>query len=148
MREGSRLYNQQTYPKLLHFFFLKGGHHEQRSIKGRDGRVGRGEKETKLRKRKTTKTTKRKQFYQRPMWKRGKQMVTPVGSDIIWQRHTLIAVLCVHNIWQKYVKRKQLPEGTFVRRSSCRTQAWRRALDSTIPNWIMSTPPTEKLKIQ
>lgn len=60
-------YNQQTYPKLLHFFFLEGGHREQRSMEGRGGRVERREKETKLRKRKTTKTTKRKQFHQRPM---------------------------------------------------------------------------------
>lgn len=44
----------------------------------------------------------------------------------------------VHNMWQKYVKRKQLPEGTFVRSSSCRTQAWCRALDWSIVNFLMS----------
>lgn len=57
-REGSRSYNQQTYPKLLHFFFLEVGHHEQRSMEGRGGWVKRREKEKKLRKRKTTNTTK------------------------------------------------------------------------------------------
>lgn len=41
-REGSRLDYQQTYPKLLHFFFLEGGHQEQRSIgKGWTGREKR-----------------------------------------------------------------------------------------------------------
>lgn len=50
MQGGSRLYNQQTYPKLLHFFFLEDGHHEQRSMEGRGGRVERREKKTKLRK--------------------------------------------------------------------------------------------------
>lgn len=34
-KEGKKVVGHHTYPRLLHFFFLQGGRHEQRSTEGK-----------------------------------------------------------------------------------------------------------------
>lgn len=56
----------QTYPRLLHFFFLqRRAPRAEKRVLGKGERVERRERETRLRTGKTTKTTEKKQLHQR-----------------------------------------------------------------------------------
>lgn len=101
----------QTYPKLLHFFFLEGGCHEQRSTEGK-GWMSRERKRQSLGQERSPRSPKEKQISpKRPTWESkrgGNQMATPLRSDIIRQRHTFTGALCTfyaNNVYRETVAR-------------------------------------------
>lgn len=106
----------RTYPKLLHFFFLQGGCHEQRSREGKGGRVEK-ERRQSLGQERPPRPLRRSNFTPDPResQKWGNQMVTPLGSDNIRQGHTFhgstVHILCQQCVKGNSCQRKQLPEG-------------------------------------
>lgn len=131
-KERGNIVGGQTYPRLLHFFFLqRRAPRAEKHVLGKGVRVERRERETQLRTGKTTKTTEKKQLHHRiPEWKKKNQMrrnhmITPPRTWLIF-----FSLLNLLNKWKKecshfmptMCESRQLLGETVARRSSCLTE--------------------------